>query len=282
MDPQDIDWNDVWKEQIRQHQKSSNRKECASIWEEKDAARRFWNMSLTDNQKRAKETIKCLHITSESRVLDIGAGPGSLAIPLSKKVEHITAVEPSTGMIEVLEENMAEYGCDNIDIIKKRWEDIDVKNDLEGPYDVIIASFSLGMPDIRKAIEDMQAVSSGYIYLYWFAGERSWDTYSKEIWPKLHGKEYYPGPKCDVLYNVLYQMGIYPNMETFTLGRTETYSSMDEVMNDLSSHFALENDKQEKILEQYLESKLKNEHGNYIYDARSTRVKVWWKTGERK
>lgn len=281
MEYQNIDWNDVWMQQTKKHLESGNRKECASIWEKKDAARRFWEMSQRDNQKRAKETIKGLHINIESKVLDIGAGPGSIAIPLSEKVKHVTAVEPSTGMIEVLEENMAEYGRDNVSIIRKRWEEMDVKNDLEGPYDAIIASFSLGMPDIRKAIEDMQAVSSGYIYLYWFAGERSWDTFSKEIWPKLHGKEYYPSPKCDVLYNVLYRMGIYPNVETFTLGRIETYTTLDETMEDLSNHFALENDEQKKVLEQYLESKLKNEDGSYTYDARSTRVKIWWKNKDK-
>jgi len=282
MDPQDIDWNNVWKEQLRKHQESSNRKECASIWEEKDAARRFWEMTQRDGNKRARKTIEGLNITPESRVLDIGAGPGSLAIPLSQKVAHVTAVEPSTGMVEVLKENMEDNECDNISIIKKRWEDIDTEKDFHGSYDIIITSFSLGMPDIRKAIEDMRAVSSGYIYLYWFAGERSWDTYSKEIWPKLHGKEYEPSPKCDVLYNVLYQMGIYPNMETFTLGQIETYSTPDEAMENLSNHFALENDKQKKILEKYLESKLKNEHGNYIHDARSTRVKIWWKNKREK
>ncbi len=282
MDPQDIDWNKVWKEQLRKHQESSNRKECASIWEEKDAARRFWEMTQRDGNKRARKAIEGLNITPESRVLDIGAGPGSLSIPLSQKVTHVTAVEPSTGMVEVLKENMEDNECGNISIIKKRWEDIDTENDLEGPYDIIIASFSLGMPDIRKAIEDMEAVSSGHIYLYWFAGERSWDRYSKEIWPKLHGKEYKPSPKCDVLYNVLYQMGIYPNMETFTLGRTETYPTLDEAMKNLSNHFALENDKQRKILKQYLKSELKNEHGNYIYDARSTRVKIWWKNKKEK
>jgi ubiquinone/menaquinone biosynthesis C-methylase UbiE len=219
-----------------------------------------------------------LNITPESRVLDIGAGPGTLAIPISKKVKHVTAVEPSNGMIEVLEENMADYSRNNISIIKKKWEDIDIEKDLDGPYDVIIASFSLGMPNIRKAIEDMLAVASGYIYLYWFAGNTSWDEHSIEIWPKLHGTEYYITPKCDVLYNVLYQMGIYPNMEIFTLGRTETYATLDEAVDNLSSHFSLKDEEQKKILEQYLEEKLKKENGNYIYDARSRRVKIWWNT----
>ncbi|WP_242492677.1 class I SAM-dependent methyltransferase [Methanolobus psychrotolerans] len=202
MDPHTIDWSKVWTEQMKRHQQCSNRKECAAIWEEKENARKFWEMSLRDNQRRARETIRFLHITPHSRVLDIGAGPGTLAIPLAEKVKHVTAVEPSKGMIEVFEENIAEYACDNISIVKKRWEDIDVENDLDGPYDIIIASFSLGMPNISKAIKDMHAVSCGYIYLYWFAGETSWDIHSRKIWPQLHGTEYHITPKCDVLYNV--------------------------------------------------------------------------------
>ncbi|WP_342305919.1 class I SAM-dependent methyltransferase [Methanolobus sp. ZRKC5] len=277
MDYNSIDWSDVWIEQMERHLESGNKKK-ASIWEDKESAKRFWEMSQKDNQKRARETLKSLHITPQSRVLDIGAGPGTLAIPISENVKHVTAIEPSKGMIEVMEENISDYGRDNISIVKKRWEDIDVENDLDEPYDIILASFSLSMPDIRKAIEDMQAAASGYIYLYWFAGDTSWDMHSKEIWPQLHGKEYHCTPKCDIIYNLLYQMGIYPNMETFTLGRTEIYADMDEAIDDLANHFSLTTEKQREILEQYLEENLRKENGNYIYDARSTRVKMWWNT----
>lgn len=273
-----IDWANAWTEQMEKHLRSGDKKECASIWEEKENAKKFWDMSLRDKQKRARETIKTLNISPESKVLDIGAGPGTLAIPLSEKVKHVTAVEPSKGMVEVFEDNMTEYKRDNISIIRKKWEDIDVTKDLEGPYDVIIASFSLGMPDIRRAIEDMQAVASGYIYLYWFAGNTSWDDHSMKIWPQLHGTDYCSTPKCDVLYNVLYQMDIHPNMETFTLGRTETYDTLDEAINNLSNHFSLQNEDQRQILEAYLEDNLKKENGKYIYDACSRRVKLWWNT----
>ncbi|WP_321430039.1 class I SAM-dependent methyltransferase [uncultured Methanolobus sp.] len=274
----DVDWGNVWIEQMKRHLESGNKKECASIWEEKESARKFWEMSQRNNQQRARDVISGLNISPESRVLDIGAGPGTLAIPIAEKVKHVTAVEPSNGMIEVLEENMVAYGRNNISIIRKKWEDIDVEKDLDGPYDVIIASFSLGMPDIRKAVEDMLSVSSGHIYLYWFAGNTSWDDHSAEIWPDLHGTEYCTTPKCDILYNVLYQMGIHPNMETFTLGRTEIYATLDEAVDKLSSHFSLESDEQKKILEQYLEKALQKENGNYIYDACSRRVKIWWNT----
>ncbi len=272
-----IDWNKVWVAQMEAHH-ACNKRECASIWEEKESAREFWEVSLRDGQRRALETIKHLHLTPDSRVLDIGAGPGSLAIPLAGKVRSITAVEPSKGMTEVLEENMAEYKCDNISIVRKRWEDIDIEADLEGRYDVVIASFSLGMPDIRKSIEDMLTVASGNIYLYWFAGDTSWDRHSKALWPSLHGTAYHASPKSDVLYNVLYDMGIYPHTEIFKLGRTDVYSSLKEAVDKLTGQFSVTNEEQRKILEQYLDENLIKENGNYIYDARSTRVRMWWST----
>jgi hypothetical protein len=40
----------------------------------------------------------------------------------------------------------------------------------------------------------------------------------KELWLRLHGREFYPAPKCEVIYNVLYQMGIYPHVRTFRQG----------------------------------------------------------------
>jgi hypothetical protein len=73
-------------------------------------------------------------------------------------------------------------------------------------------------------------------------------------------------------------MGIHPNMETFTLGRIEIYATLDEAVDKLSSHFSLESDEQKKILEQYLGKTLQKENGNYIYDACSRRVKIWWNT----
>ncbi|AEH60825.1 Methyltransferase type 12 [Methanosalsum zhilinae DSM 4017] len=271
-----IDWNRVWTDQIQKSQRSKNRKECSSIWEDRESAKRFWNISQRDGQKRAKETIKDLHITPHSKVLDIGAGPGTLSIPISEKVGHVTAVEPSKGMLEVLDEKIAEYRRDNISIVRKRWEDIDVEKDLDGPYDVVIASFSLGMPDIRRAIEDMQAVSSDYIYLYWFAGNTPWDEHSFRIWPALHGSEYHPSPKCDILFNVLYQMGIYPHLEPFIIGRTEKYLTLDEAVNEQKNHFAIENEQQRKILKQYFQETLQVDNEKYVYDASSTRVRIWW------
>jgi predicted RNA methylase len=272
----DIDWNEVWKDQMKRSKESSSGRDCARIWEGKDNAMRFLKISR-ENADRVENTVAGTDITPQSRVLDIGAGPGTLAIPFSKKVAHVTAVEPASGMVSVLEDQMRAEGAQNISVVQKRWEDVDISADLRPPYDVVIASFSLGMNDIRSAIEKMIEASSKYIYLYHFAGDTSWDRQWREIWPRLHGREYSPGPKCDVLYNVLYQMGIYSNVSTFDLKHDQRYSSLDEALEAFKPQAKAETDEQVDILRQCLRDRLIVEDGSFVLPSYSTRVKIWWK-----
>ncbi len=276
MDPlKDIDWNEVWKAQMKRNKGSSPGRDCARIWESRESALRFWNMCRQERD-RIDKTILGTDTTPQSRLLDIGAGPGTLAIPFAQKVAHVTAVEPADGMVSVMREKMAEFGVENITVVQKRWEDVDVKRDLQPPYDVVIASFSLGMTDIRSAIEKMMEASSRYVYLYHFAGETSWDRQWSEIWPRLHGREYHHGPKCDVLYNVLYQMGIYPNIRTFRLEQNQSYSSLDEAVSVLSPQAQAKTEAQKAILREYLNAVLRAENGMFVMPGSSLRVKIWW------
>ncbi len=276
-DVSSIDWNKVWTEQTDMHNACRGSEDCSSIWEDKANARKFWEMSNKNGHERAKKIISALPVNSTSRVLDIGAGPGGLAIPLCGMVAQVTAVEPSVGMLEVLKENIEESGCDNILCVEKKWEDVDVHHDLVGPYDIVLASFSLGMPDIRGAIESMESACNGSIFLYWFAGDRPWDQFAREIWPQLHGKQYYEMPKCNILLNVLYQMGIYPNMETFTLEEKQSFSSIDEAVEHFGRHLGISTQDEKESIGNYLDKKLKREDGKLVHSSRSVRVKIWWK-----
>lgn len=216
-------------------------------------------------------------LTPESRVLDIGAGPGSLAIPLAGKVAHVTAVEPAEGMMELLKQNIESYGIRNIDCVYKGWEAVDAGVDLCPPYDVVFASYSLGMKDIRASIQKMIDVSSGYVYLYWFAGDTSWDIHSQRLWPILHGCEYRHGPKADILYNVLYDMGIYSDVKVFTFEHKNRFENLEEALEYFKPQYAAFSPDKEEILRSYLKEVLEEENGAFVQKGRSTRVKMWWR-----
>lgn len=275
----EIDWNWVWRGQMERSRESGPGRDCARIWESRESALRFWDMCQRE-RRRIDEAIWEMYISEGSRILDIGAGPGTLAIPLSMRAEHVTAVEPADGMCRVMQEKIEEFGAENITIVQKRWEDVSLEEDLQMPYDVVIASFSLGMKDIRAAIEKMVQASSMYIYLYHFAGPTSWDLQWKRLWPRLHGREYQPGPKCDVLYNVLYQMGIYPHIRAFRLEHGQRYTSLEAALEEIASQARAETDDQRAILREYLQSAGRVEDGAFLLPGSSIRVKIWWRKGE--
>ncbi|MCD4821255.1 MAG: class I SAM-dependent methyltransferase [Methanococcoides sp.] len=276
MDLNKIDWNDVWKEQMRLYNEVEGTLEKVDIWESKENARRYWEMSQNKGADRIEQTLSELDLRADLRVLDIGSGPGALAIPISKLVREVVAVEPSDGMISVLQENIEKLDISNINCIHKGWEDIDI-DELGGKFDIIIASYSLNVPDIRQTFEKIQDVSSGSVYVYWFAGETSWDDQYRAIWPALHNEEYHSSPKCNVMYNVLYDMGLFPNMEVFPMQRSMTFSSMDEAVKHYVPHYRAYTDEQVSILREYLKEILPvNEDGSILHLGDTTRVRMWW------
>lgn len=277
MESDAIDWNEIWKNTLEKQLKSNRNVDCSTIWYSKENARRFWRMFQDDKARAITEKrIEGMKLSPESRVLDIGAGPGTLAIPIAQRVAHVTAVEPSEGMVSVMRENIDEYGLENVECVHKDWEAVDIESDLSAPYDVVFASYSLGMKDIRTSVQKMLDASSKYVYLYWFAGETSWDMHSRKLWPLLHGREYQPAPKCDVLYNVLYDMEIYPNVSVFPFEHVHRYATLDEAVEDFKSYYNASSDTQAAILRDYFEGVLEEDNGALIQRGWSTRVKMWW------
>ena len=179
-------------------------------------------------------------------------------------------------MIKVLKEKMAEQGISNIHCIRKRWEGVNIRRDLKAPYDVVLVSLSLGMLDIRKSIKKMMDVSSMYIYLYWFAGEPSWDVHSRNLNALLHGTDFHPMPRSDVLFNVLYQMGIYPHINVFPYLHINVFSCMKDAMRYFSCRYGVCTDCQKSVLRYYLNNILTEEDGFLILRSPATCLKIWW------
>ena len=268
-------WNDVWGEQVRKHNEMRPH-DCGSFWNDKKEARKFWEMTQKNMTQRLNRTLSGFDLDETARILDVGAGPGNLAIPMAQRFAHVTAVEPADGMMALLSDHAEEAGVSNIHAVKRRWEEVSDHDDLLPPYDLAIASFSLGMEDMKGAIEKMIRASSRYVCLLWFAGETAWDTHSRNLWKALHNASYTPMPQCNILYNLLYQMGIYPNMEVFSVDHDTVHLSLDDAVEQSKPRYRVENEAQETILRQYLEENLTPKNGHWIQKNTSTRIKLWW------
>jgi len=276
---EDADWNEIWKARQRRHESAKHFDDPSHNWDKKENAARYDSNSRSGYDARVKTTIDGLALTPESTVLDIGAGPGTLAIPLAPLVREVTAIEPGAGMVDILNDHVQKNGITNVRCIQKRWEDVDPARDLGQKYDVVIASLSLTMYDIRKALLKMDAVSGRSVYLYWFVDPPFWERMYADLWKPLHDSTYYPGPKADCLWNVLYQQGIYADVEMLPLAKEYRFPTRDEMYSFFKRRFHVTTAEQERVIREYIDPLVRVEADEVVVSGDSVFAKMWWRKG---
>jgi len=271
-----IDWNQIWQEMLQENLNSKGSSRCSTFWETAERAADFLRSSREEGEERIQAMINSLDITGESRILDIGAGPGTLAIPLSSKVGHITAVEPAAPMAALLREENRRIGATNITVVEKHWEDV-TSGDITAPYDLVIAAYSLGMPDLKGAIIKMQEVCCGKIYIFFSAGKPFWEEMMVYLWPHLHNTSYHPGPKVDIIWNLLYQMGIYADIRVSLLVQRNRYNSVNDAVDEYSPRMMITQQWQRELLTQYIKNRMQICDGQYCLSGTVLHTCISWR-----
>ncbi len=272
------DWNEIWKERQKLHESSKRSDDPSHNWNKRENAERYDSTSVSEYDDRVKITIAGLEITKNSRVLDIGAGPGTLAIPLSPRVKEITAVEPGAGMVEILMKHAERENLRNITCVQKTWEEIDLSLDLTTPFDIVIASLSLTMHDIREALRKMDTASSGSVHLFWFVDMPFWERMYADLWEPLHGSPYHAGPKTDCLFGVLYQMGIYPDVTMLPLSKEYRFGSREEMLGFFRKRFGAGTPGEQKVVDEYVTPMMRTEGNAVVISGNSTFAHIRWRT----
>ncbi len=277
-DISDIDWNEAWNHAESRSGKKGEFVTCLDRWSDPDRCKKFNRTAKEDNWNGSRARIGAMNLMPESRVLDIGAGPGTLAVPMAGIVRHVTAVEPSPGMVACLKENFREEMIENVRIVKKKWEDVDVPTDLDTPYDVVVASYSLGVPDLREALLKMDAASSRYVYIFWFANMQSpWRRNYQKIWEQLFGECARERQRPNIIFNLLNQMGIYASVEVTKEEQVTGFANIDEAVADQAGGLKLKTKEQVAVLRDFLTKTLLHENGQYVLKGISYQAKIWWK-----
>lgn len=63
-------------------------------------------------------SIAKLELEKEDKVLDVGAGTGSISIQMSRLCKEVIAIERDEEAYELILQNKTEFNCDNIDVVK--------------------------------------------------------------------------------------------------------------------------------------------------------------------
>ncbi len=191
----------------------------ATMYKEHKGATDFKGKSANDWSAKAAEMaprmikssyvdtfLSKMEFSPEDTVLDIGCGPGTLALALAKRVKKVIAIDYAQGMLEQLHLHAAQQGIENIETHHMGWDD-----DWSGlsKVDIVIASRSMEVRDLEAALLKMSAHARKECYLTYKVGGSYVDM---EILDFI-GKSIIPKPDYWYIPLILYPKGYLPKVD---------------------------------------------------------------------
>jgi len=120
-------------------------------------------------------------------VLEIGTGPGTLTIPLSKMVKRIVGIEFSETNIRHLKTNLKEDKLKNVEIINENWGKVN-DDEIKDKFDLVVCShFLWQIEDIEEPLKRMEDASKRYCAVIQPCGR---DETVKEIFEVVSNQKY--------------------------------------------------------------------------------------------
>lgn len=267
-------WNEILDARAKQMDAAYARlgRTSADFW---DRRARGYHSSTQETVGKDPFYLRLRNIvTPQTSILDVGAGTGRLTLALAPQAKHIIAVEPNAAMLGYLRQDASERGLSNISYLQATWQD--APNDLQA--DIVICSHVLyPIRDIVPFLAKLQVAALHGCYLYMFATHL--DALLNDLWRHFHGDERQLPPAYIHVLDVLYEMGIYANVEIVKLSSSLRYHTLDVAVNELLERLILPGDEQTRDeLRGLLAGWLVEQDGVLIPPSQQGMVGaiVWW------
>lgn len=202
-----IDWKDVWKEMLRARIRPTR------ITYDKDFEKHFltdqFEVAQANGFEYGRKVVESLSnlLGSDFEVLEIGPGPGTLTIPLSKRVKRIKAIEISSKMATILGQKLNKEQINNVEVIEKDWMNLP-ESELKGRYDLVVCSHFLWQTeDLEVHLGKMEGASRRFCVIIQPSGR---DAVVREAYEAIVSKPYQGQfePDADIFpYIILRQKG---------------------------------------------------------------------------
>jgi SAM-dependent methyltransferase len=232
------------------------------------------NGDAGDKEDYAFKMLERIEVKPEWTVLDIGCGPGTLAIALAEKAGRVTALDISEQMLNRLKTHADTHGLDNIQYVNSSWQDAFTSGKIAS-HDVVVASRSLVPDDMIAALSSIIAVTRQAAYLTFPIIHLPFDW---EVYKVIGRDKKKPAPYIYIL-NLLFQMGIHANVEILFSKVKMQYSSVEEAVNDLQWRTDPFTPDELVKLREYLERRFA-EHKDesvFTHEGKSQWALVWWR-----
>lgn len=213
------DWNEEWK----RLQAARGHADDASFWDERAKTFPVKHGKQTDY---VQKFLQLADVKPNETVLDMGCGTGSVATPLARMGCHVVACDFSQGMLDKMQQDLAELGIADVEVHKMSWADDWAAHGFEPKcVDVALASRSIATDDMRAALLKLDRV----------ARRRACITLAGGPTPRIDMRlladlGFGDALGRDFLYafNILASCGICPEVAYIDSRRTDVFASLDE------------------------------------------------------
>ena len=244
---------DRWHSQVRRHHSQS-----IAAQQNFDPNQDFWEgmaQNFKDDPFRKGDPVidRLEQEFAECRTLvDIGGGAGRLALPLSLSREAVTVVDSSKSMLLELQDSCEEAKIENVSSVFGLWEDavIDIH---EG---ALCSHVTYGIENIGKFLENVNQYASQRVVIIAFM--KSPQAHLESLWREVHEEERVHLPGVPELMDVLWQLGIAPELNIIEHLGPHIYGSEKDAISDLRRRlYVNQGTRKDEILRRVLKSDLK-------------------------
>lgn len=154
----------------------------------------------------ASEFVDRMDLRDCTSLLDIGCGPGTIALEVADQLECVVGVDYSAAMLDAMRTKATERGLENVETLHRAWEDdwSDVPQ-----CDIVVASRSTTVEDIAAALAKLHAKARRRVYLTHLVGGHFTDP---AVQAAL-GRSMPTVPDYIYLVNILHSMDIHPKVD---------------------------------------------------------------------
>jgi precorrin-6B methylase 2 len=226
----------------------------------------------TLNQLNAFDTDK------NDTVLDIGCGPGRISVPMALRSKSVTAIDVSEKMLSYCQKNAESAGLTNLNARLLDWKDAVLGENLE-QHDIVIGSRSPGLYDIKK----VNSFARKYAVLIAWANAPSLAQICGELFEGAEDAQQRLQPRkadrqlgYNVTFNIIYDLGLEPNVRIVTDGFTKEFESREEAYQDLRRLREFPDDKLPVFKNNVDKWLFENDKGGVTFKRETRSYVIWW------
>jgi SAM-dependent methyltransferase len=262
----EIDWAELWHQQL---QKATFKGDGPDFWN-------YWAQSVSTKysfSKYTKEVLRRLKLSDDWTVLDVGAGMGTLTLPLAKQVRSVTALDQSEAMLNIIRKKAEAENVGNISLLNRDWIGCQPGIDFEA-HDVVLVSRSLPSgDDIASSIKTIDCSAKHACYITWMVANHN--DIGADLC-RLLNIDYNPLPEYTVLYNLIYSLGICANIEIFRTAGKRCYATLDEAYIQIVRGYDVQEMQVRKKIMNFLADRLYHRDGYYTEETEKQWALIWW------